>query len=788
MNRYILILFLSFLSFSAFSQKRIVISGLVKDKLTDEPLIGANIIAGKNGNGTSSDAYGFYSVGIPKNKKVVLIASYVGYKPFRKEIDLTFDLRFDILMEPGVEIEAVNITAGKPIEERIEMGAVEIPVKQIKNMPMLGEPDVLKTMQLLPGVQGGSDGRSNLFVRGGSPDQNLFMLDGTPLYYVNHLGGFVSVFNPDILKNIKLYKGGFPARFGGRLSSVIDLRLKEGNKKEFHGSYGIGLISGDITLEGPIKTDKTSFIVSFRRVWIDFLLRPATKIAFKQASMGYNFYDFYGKISHEIDSRNRLYLSVYGGDDKLGYFYYKHKEKIKSNTKYIWGNILSTLRWNRIYSSKLNSDVTLFYTRYRYKNRLFFKSPDSNGENLYTTAVHDFGIKADFNWYLSNNYNVRFGGGLSEDIFVPGQINYYFNEEGSVSETVVGNQNRTQAFNLYFYAENEFSPFSWFSLNFGLRAVNYQVDGKNYFSAEPRLISNFNLGKLGAVKLGYTKMMQPAHMLTYTGSSFPTDIWLPSTAGIPPGEAIQYSVGYSKSFIEGTFELSIELYKKEMKNLLTIKGGVPLVNSNPWEQNVERNGIGNSKGVELLLQKKEGRTTGWISYTLSKADRLFENVNNGISYPFKYDRRHDFSIVISRQVSKNIDCSATWVYGSGYPTTLYNGRYKTITLGDNNIVPGSDLFNVNGYSEGYLYPGKNWLRMRDYHRLDLGINFHKEITGKRGTKKIRTWTIGVYNAYCRQNAVYYYFDYEYSDYHNPIVLYQQSGFPIIPTIKYSVKF
>jgi len=270
--------------------------------------------------------------------------------------------------------------------------------------------------------------------------------------------------------------------------------------------------------------------------------------------------------------------------------------------------------------------------------------------------------------------------------------------------------------------------------------------------------------------------MQPAHMLTYTGSSFPTDIWLPSTAGIPPGEAIQYSVGYSKSFTEGAFELSIELYKKEMKNLLTIKGGVPLVNSNPWEQNVERNGIGNSKGVELLLQKKEGRTTGWISYTLSKADRLFENVNNGIAYPFKYDRRHDFSIVISRQISKNIDCSATWVYGSGYPTTLYNGRYKTITLGDNNIVPGSDLFNVNGYSEGYLYPGKNWLRMRDYHRLDFAFNSRFNFD---------TWNLVInlsfQNVYNRKNIARY----QYNSDGTVDKVYQ---FSILPVLGLDVEF
>ena len=771
-----------------YSQQKHTISGLVKDISSGEPLIGANITVMPAGHGTSSDAFGFYSLEATNQNEFILIASYVGYKLFEKRIQVTGNRRYDILLEPGVEIDEVTVTAQKPIEERVELGMVELPVAQVKTMPMFGEPDVLKAMQLLPGVQGGSDGRSGLYVRGGSPDQNLFLLDGTPLYYVNHLGGFVSLFHPDILKKIKLYKGGFPARFGGRLSSVVDLRMKEGNKKEFRGSYGIGIISGDLTLEGPIITDKTSYIVSLRRVWIDLLLRPITKIAFKHASLGYNFYDFFGKISHEADEKNRLYFTLYGGDDKLGFYYRVREDKTRSQARYIWGNVLSTLRWNHIYNAKLNSDITLFYTRYRYKNDLSYRAEDIKDKTLYTTSVHDFGVKADYNWYISKSYSMKTGAGISGNWFVPGQMSYKNEDEHQKADTIIGKQNRTRAMNMFVYLENEISPSRWWKVNIGARIVNFRVSGKNYISAEPRILTNFNLGKLGALKAGYTQMMQPVHMLTYSGSAFPTDIWLPSTPEISPGLSTQYSVGYVKSLNRGQYEMTIELYKKNMEQLMTVKGGVPLVNTNPWENNVEHNGIGRSKGVELMVQKKHGLNTGWISYTLAKSERQFENIDNGRPYPFKYDRRHDFSVVYNRKLSENVDLSATWIYGSGYPTTLHNGVYQVIAPANGSIdSPDSDLFAFNRYDEAYLYPGKNWLRMRDYHRLDLGFNFKKERISKKGKKQERTWTVGVYNAYNRQNAVFYYFSNNGQE-DEPVKLYQQSGFPIIPSIKYSVKF
>jgi hypothetical protein len=785
------IIFAILLSISAvmpgYGQQKHTLSGLVRDRSSGEPLIGANVVIMPEGTGTVSDAYGFYSLQAVTGIAEVR-ASYVGYKIFMQKIGIKENARLDIYLERGLELSEVEVSGNRPAEARAEMGMTELTAAQVKALPMLGEPDLLKVMQLLPGIQGGADGRSGLYVRGGSPDQNLFMLDGTSIYYVNHLGGFVSVFHPDILQNIKLYKGGFPARFGGRLSSVTDLRMKEGNKKELKGSYGIGLISGDFTLEGPIKTNKTSFIVSTRRVWIDFLLRPATKIGLKHFSMGYNFYDFFGKVSHEANDRNRIYFSLYGGDDRLGFFFSQKKDKIRSNARFLWGNQLATLRWNHIYNPKLNSDITLVYTRYRYRNNLFYKSDSIRGMREYGTAVYDFGLKADHNWWLAHNYTMRFGGGISGNWFVPGQITSEFTEGANSSKETIGAQNRTRATNLYAYLENEYSPFPWLSVNAGLRVVNYKVGHSNYFSAEPRLLASFYHKNAGAIKIGYTQMVQPVHMLTYSGTVFPTDIWLPSTPWIAPSVARQYAVGYSKTIREGAYELNIELYKKEMEDLIEAKGGTALINTGSWEDGVETGGTGCSKGVEFMLQKNKGVTTGWVSYTWSNAERQFENLNNGRPYPFKYDRRHDLSIVFNRQLKPNVDFSATWVYGSGYPTTLHNGVYPAITPDGYGNSPYSDPFSVDR-GTAYLYPGKNWLRMRDYHRLDLGINFRKEIKKGSGLRE-RTWTIGLYNAYNQQNAVYYYFARKYEDSrpNNPILLFQQSGFPVIPSVKYSVKF
>jgi len=759
-----------------------VITGLVKDIETGESIIGANVNCSQINKIVQTDVYGLFKLGVPTNVNINITASYVGYQSKTIEINANESGAIQILLTRGLLLQEINIQAKQPIEERFQLGALEIPVRQINALPMLGEPDVLKVIQLLPGVQSGSDGRIGLYVRGGGADQNLYLLDGTPLYFVSHAGGFVSLFHPNILKNVTLYKGNFPARYGGRLSSVIDLRMNEGNKKEHHGSWGVGLISGDLCFEGPIIKDRTSYIISTRRVWLDLLMRPITRMAFEDFDSGYNFYDFYGKISHVQNAKNRFYFSLYMGDDRNGYNYNFKNEKTKGHTRYIWGNVLSSLRWNKIFNAHLSSDITLSYTKYRFKIDKKYTSKETKGSEVYSSGIQNLSLKSDFNYFINDHFKLKYGIGLSLNWFSPGEISYQNTYDHITSDTIIGSQSQLQALSSNFYLENEISITKWMGVNIGARLSNYLVQNQNYTSIEPRISCSLHKNRLGSINFGYSEMTQPVHMVSYSGSFLPTDLLLPSTSNISPGKSIQYSIGYAKTVAKGMFDLSIEVYKKDLTNLLELKSGSSLFNTESWEDSFESNGTGKSKGLEIMLQKNQGRTTGWLSYCLSKSEREFININNGNKFPFKYDRRHDLTFVLSHKLSDKIDFSATWTYGSGYPTTLQNGISQSIGVNLYGVdSPDQTFFNQNGTA--YLFPEKNWLRMRDYHRLDLGINFNKS----KGNK-VRTWTIGVFNAYSRQNAVFYYYKHENDNKNNPIKLYQQSGLPIIPTVKYSIKF
>jgi hypothetical protein len=774
-------IFLIQLTLTVHSQT-ITINGIVKDNKTGEPLIGANVICTETQKAVGTDVHGMFKLSVPFTNEIQLTASYVGFRSTSVKLNPNDIKLINIFLESGIEINEVNISATRPIEETYEMGTIEIPVNKLKTLPMLGEHDILKIIQLMPGVQAGSDGRNGLYVRGGSADQNQMMLDGAAVYYVNHLGGFVSVFHPDILKNVKLYKSDFPARFGGRLSSVIDLRMKEGNKKEHHGSWGVGLISGDICFEGPIKKDKTSYIIAARRVWIDLLMRPSSRIAFKDFDMGYHFYDLFGKISHEQDAKNRYYLSFFGSNDLYGFNFNIKEDDNKGHTRYSWGNLLATTRWNHIYNSQLSSDISLFYTRYRYKIDQTNKTTDSKTENGYYTGVHDFGLKADFSFSINNYFLIKYGAGTSANWFIPGETRFKETIGNMKTDTIIGKQNQLKAMNFHVYIENDIQLTKWLKANIGARMVNYHVNQKNYFSFEPRLMAMAHRNNLGAFSFSYSKMTQPVHMLSYSGTFFPTDIWLPSSPSVSPSTSVQYAGGYSKTLLKGLFELSIEAYFKNSRYLIEPKAGSVLINTAFWEKIVETNGYGKAEGIEFMLKKNQGRTSGWVSYTLSKSDRQFENLNQGRSFPFKYDRRHDISLVISHQLTKKIDLSATWIFGTGYPTNTHNGKYQTF---DNNSSyfdqPTQEYFSFEG--EAFLYPGKNWLKLSPYHRLDLGINFNKQ----KG-KKLRTWTIGIYNAYAHNNAVAYFYEDQFEKGKRTIHLYQQNGFPLVPTVKYSVKF
>lgn len=792
-------------SLATFSQtKNLSISGHVEDAKTGEKLIGATIYDSKTQVGVVTNNYGFYSLNIPKDSMANLVISFVGYSSLSPQIRVAEDQTMNFHLTSGSELAEVVVLGSKekPIERRNEMGVLRIPMKDAELLPSLGgEPDIIKALQSMPGVQSGTEASSNFFVRGGSPDQNLMLLDDVPLYYVNHLGGFVSIFNTDAIKDVKLIKGGFPAHYGSRLSSVVDIRMKDGNVNEFDGSGMLGIVASKITVEGPIKKDTTSYIISVRRMLLDLLMQPLSRIVFNGYGFGYHFYDFNAKINHRLSDKDHLFLSAYIGNDILGAnFKIKNEnEKYKFKGHFRWGNNLFALRWNHIYNHKLFSNLTLSYTRYRYftdaSHESVFNNEKEYSFNSFASGVFDVGAKIDFEYFTNAKNKLKFGVGSVYHIFKPGLTRYLQKENDRLlNEKTFGKHQRVNGIETTAYIEDELSMGNRMNANIGLRFSSYIVNRKNYSSIEPRILVNFLLKDDLAIKGSYAKMQQNIHLLTSTGRGMPIDLWMPATDKAAPEQSWQWALGIAQSMKNGQYELSVEGYYKKMQNLITYKPGASILGASTvnWENKVETKGDGNAYGLEFLVQKKQGKTTGWIGYTLSKSDRHFTNLNQGKRYPFKYDRRHDLSVVVIHRLNERIDLSATWVYGTGNVLTLAVGHYDVVENLDNSTYP--HWLNLSGsgtYKEVYIYSEKNNFRMRDFHRLNVGINFHKK--KKWGE---RTWNLSIYNLYNRQNPYYYYFEdgAEYDDFGNLIpgtdrlVLKQQSLFPIIPSASYSFRF
>ena len=782
---------------STFAQN-ITISGYVQDAETGEKLIGANIYNLQYKIGTTSNAFGFYSLQVPKKDSLQLFFSFVGYQVQKISIRNHKSATINVKLTIGKLLQEVVISgqAEKPIENRNEMSIVSIPIKQINMLPALsGEVDIMKIMQLMPGVQSGNEGSSGLYVRGGSPDQNLILLDDVPLYNVNHIGGFVSIFNTDAIKSVKLIKGGFPARYGSRLSSVMDVRMKDGNNSEFHGQGLIGIVASKIAVEGPIKKDTASYMISVRRFLWDLFTRPISKLALDGVSLGYNFYDVNAKFNYKIKEKDHLYLSFYAGDDKLlakiKHSDNRENQKLKNTLK--WGNLLSALRWNHLFNQKLFSNVTLSYTRYRYATKFLYSKMGDNfkneSENTFISGVSDLTAKINMEYYASPKYLLRMGLGSTYHRFRPGTTHLEQIEDGEKIINSTFEENNLAAWEQFIFAENEIK-LGRFNSVIGLRATNYIVNGKVFYAFEPRILLNYKIGKNVSVKASYAEMQQYVHFLTSSGVGLPTDLWMPATADTPPEKSKQFAVGIAQSINNGKYELSVEAYHKTMSNLITYKAGENhLSTSKGWEKKVEKDGSGISEGVEFLIQKKEGKTTGWIGYTLSKTTRQFDNINGGEVYDFRYDRRHDISVVVTHQLKENIDASATWVFGTGNAITLPIGRYYLPENENDSFFPFSSALISD---EAELYSKRNAFRMRSYHRLDIGFNFHKK---KKWGERI--WSVSVYNLYNRQNPYFYYFDTPHETYtpNNSIPtkkpqqkLFQQSLFPIIPSVAYRFEF
>lgn len=782
----ILLLFLLFPSLLL--AQRYSVSGYVRDAESGESLIGANVLNLKSLEGTAANTYGFYSLTLNADS-VHLRFSYVGYEAQGQRLLLTKDTTLQISLKPVNQLEEVVVKADRPIEESTQMSRIDLPVAQIKALPaLLGEVDVLKAIQLLPGVQSGTEGSSGIYVRGGGPDQNLILLDGVPVYNASHLFGFFSVFNADAINRVELVKGGFPARYGGRLSSVIDISMKEGNMKEFHGEGGIGLIASRLTLEGPIIKDKASFIVSGRRTYLDILARPIINAQTDgDATAGYYFYDLNGKINYKFSEKDRLYLSAYLGDDR---FYTRNKDSYWNDDAFYenegraglnWGNITTALRWNHMINQKLFSNTTATYSRYRF-NTLMSESETVTFEGKsetetfkleYLSGIEDLSLKTDFDYLPNPDHYIRMGTNVIHHTFSPGAVAFSNIFEG---DTTVG-ADPTYAIEHAVYVEDDFKVNDRLKVNAGLHFSGFAVEDQYYPSLQPRLSARYLLRPSLSVKASYSHMAQFIHLLTNSGIGLPTDLWVPTTDRIKPQYSRQVALGLAKTF-QNKYEVSMEGYYKDMDNLIEYKEGASFLNlESDWQQKVT-SGRGWSYGVETFIQKKAGKTTGWLGYTLSWTERQFDELNNfGEVFPYKYDRRHDLSLVVQHKFSPRIELSGTWVYGTGNAVTLPTGNYMS--------APdfSSPVHESNWYRYNYPvrnYSKRNEYRMPSYHRLDIGLSLNKKTKwGKR------SWVFGVYNAYNRQNP--FYIDVT-RDENGHKQFTQYSLFQIIPSISYNFSF
>ncbi len=772
------------------------VSGTVTDSLTGETLIGATVLDEGSGKGTVTNAYGRYSLTL-KGDSATLRISYIGYRPQEHRIAIGGNCQLSVRLQPALELHEVRVTADRVSSPKVsQMSAIEVPTEQIRLVPVIfGESDVLKAIQLLPGVQSGTEGMSGIYVRGGGPDQNLFLLDGIPLYNVNHLGGFFSAFNGDAVKNITLYKGSFPGRFSGRISSVLDIATNNGNDKEWHGSASVGLIAAKVNVEGPIIKEKTTLSASLRRTYGDLLLRPilwtvaASEPDIAGLSAGYYFYDLNVKVTHKFSDRSRLYATWYSGDDeaytkvKISDSYSNdYKEYMKLSWR--WGNMAAAVRWNYELNQKLFMNVSGSYTRYRQRLSLGVEEEWMEYGRWYNdeiemginSGINDLAVRADFDYAPSPDHAVKFGGVLTHHTFVPQvqSARVRYTDEPSIDTTF--GESRVHANELTAYIEDDWSITDALKINGGVALTGFAVDGRFYPSVQPRLSGRFLLMDDLSVKAGYSYMTQYMHLLSNSNISLPTDLWVPVTARIEPMNSHQVAAGvfYNwKNFID----FSIEGYYKWMNNLLEYKPGSTFLGSSVGWEDMVCSGRGWAYGLEFLAQKSVGQITGWFGYTWSRTMRLFdtpgEELNNGEPFPAKYDRIHDISITVQYKPDDTFDAGVTWVYSTG----------NTATLAMQEISGGSE-----SYRSGIDFvESRNNFRLPAYHRMDVSVNFHKQ--KKHG---VRTWNISVYNLYNRQNPFIIYpktserYDGHGTQYSTSLM--QRSLFPILPSVSYIYKF
>jgi len=736
LNKAILFLVAIIFVTSVLNAQTSTLSGYITDAETGEGLISANVYIQELETGTASNQYGFYSITVPKGKYTIRY-SYTGYKNEVLTIDLKYSVNSNVELTPAsYEIDEVVVEdkKGDYNVKSTEMGTTEVVPKEIQAVPViLGEADILKTMQLLPGVSQAGDGNSGFFVRGGNIDQNLILLDEATVYNPSHLFGFFSVFNSDALKNAKMIKGSMPAEYGGRISSVLDIKMKEGNNKDWRFTGGIGLISSRLSVEGPIVKGKSSFLISGRRTYADLFLPLAGDETIKDSKL--YFYDLNLKVNYSFSNNDKLFLSGYFGRDVLG---------LQDQFGFDWGNITGTLRWNHLFSEKLFSNTSLIFSDYNYVVSIYGGDYDFE----VTSGIKDINFKTDFQYFYNSANRFRFGFIGFYHTFLPGEIN---SSGGSINSYKVENR---YGIELAAYISHEVDLTHRLKFNYGLRYSTYLNMGpgtvytydeannpisakkygsgeiiNNYGGLEPRFLATYLLDETSSVKASYSRNYQYIHLLSTSTTSTPMDIWIPTTGIVKPEIANQVSLGYFKNFYDNHYETSVEVYYKNMENQIEYENGADLF-FNEYIESQLVFGKGYAYGIEFYLKKNFGKLTGWLSYTLSKTEREFPNINDGNPFPARQDRTHDFSITAIYRLSKWWTFSANWLYYTGDAVTFPSGKY---------VVDGNTLI---------LYSERNGHRMPDYHRLDVGATM---ILKKTASTEM-SLTFSLYNAYGRKNA------------------------------------
>lgn len=801
MKNLFLFILTGLIPFSIFSQY--TISGYVKDASSGEALIGASVYIENQKIGVATNIYGFFSLSA-KEEKCDIKISYVGYEDYKTSIIIEQHTRINIelidksgvLQEVIVEAEASdNNTTGT------QMGEIELSMDKLKTLPaFMGEVDILKTIQYLPGVQSGGEGNTGFYVRGGGPDQNLILLDEATVYNASHLFGFFSVFNADAIKNVKLIKGGMPSNYGGRLASVLDITMKDGNYKSYHADGGIGLIASRLTVQGPIKKDTSSFILSGRRTYIDVLTKPFINDSAAMAGSGYYFYDLTAKLNWRITDKDRLYLSGYFGRDV---FTFKNNDlDLEFNVP--WGNATASLRWNHLFNDKLFVNTTGVITDYNFA----FEGVQSQFKFKLASGIRDLNLKQDFTFYHSTRHNIKFGWNYTLHRFIPSSVSASSDDvEFNTGETVkiYGNESAVYILDEVDINEN-------LKVNIGFRLSMYQHIGpftryyknensgvtdsikeysnfesiKTYFGPEPRISARYLFRDNSSLKFGISHNYQYIHLASISSVSLPTDLWFPSTEIVKPQIGTQYSTGYFRNFFDNKFEGSIELYYKDLKNLIEYKE-----NTFP-EDNVQNNvdnqltfGRGYSYGAEFFFKKSLGDFNGWLGYTWSKTFRQFDAVDNGDWFPAKYDRRNDLSLVLQYDITPRINVGAVFIYATGNSITLPERRWYSVF--ESSIIT--------------VWSRRNAFRMPSYHRMDFSLTIKGKETKRilntetneyyqKKKKLISSWNFSVYNLYNRANPYFIFFDASGDPVGGNLDInaYQVSLFPILPSITWNFKF